>query len=225
MELYFHHKASPFVRKVLLVADELGASLVERRVDLTSSAAMDEYAAVNPNRRFPALRDGELVLWESNAIVRYLAGHGDPSWLGRTRASAGLVDQWLSWELAHLGPAVLGLQNLRLGFLPRPVRDEAALMEDMTRALAVLDRCLAPQPYVAEHAITVADLALASVFSFAEEAELLDPRFAAVERWLDSMRGRASWQRTEQHKRDTLAAYGIVLPVRPRREDPEASGG
>jgi glutathione S-transferase len=216
MELYFHHKASPFVRKVLLLADELGTALVDRPVDFMSPEAMDAYAAVNPNRRFPALRDGELVLWESNAILRYLAAHGDPAWLGRSPASAALVDQWLAWQLAHLGPALLGLQNLRLDFLPRPARDEAALGEDVDRALAVLDGALAWQPFVTGDAITIADLALASTFSFADEAGLLDPRFAAVERWLGTIRARGSWQRTEQQKRNTLAAYGISLPARPR---------
>ena len=217
-ELYVHHEASPFVRKVLLVADELGVELTLRRVESMSKPAMDEYAAVNPNRRFPALRDGELVLWESNAIIRYLAAQTDPAWLGRAPASAALVDQWLYWELAHLGPAILGLQNLRLGFLPKPARDEAALVEDLARALAVLDGALARQPFAAGEAITVADLALASTFSFAEEAELLDPRFAAVDRWLSSIRARPAWQRTEQQKRDTLAAYGITLPARPLRD-------
>src|SRR5262245_22866600 len=96
-EPYFHHKASPVVPNVLLVADELGIALVERPVDFASPSAMDEYAAVNPNRRFPALRDGELVLWESNAIIRYLAARTDPAWLGRAPASAALVDQWLFW--------------------------------------------------------------------------------------------------------------------------------
>lgn len=216
-ELYFHHKASPFVRKVLLAADELAVGLDERPVDFTSKAAMDEYAAVNPNRRFPALRDGELVLWESNAILLYLGRQADPAWLGPTAASAALVQQWLFWELAHLGPAILGLQNHRLGFLPKPARDEPALIEELARALTVLDGALARQPFVTGDAITVADLAIASTFTFAEEADLLEPRFGAVERWLASIRARAAWQRTEQQKLDTLASYGVTLPPRPRR--------
>lgn len=212
IELFFHHQASPFVRKVLLAADELGVALDLRRVDFTSKEAMDAYAAVNPNRRFPAIRDGELVLWESNAILRYLAFRSDPAWLGGTPQQAAIVDQWLCWELAHLGPTLLGLQNARLGFLPRPAKDEATLVEDAGRALAVLDAALADRAFVAGDAITLADLALACTFSFAEEAGLLDPRFRAVERWLSSIRSREAWQRTEQLRREVLAAYGIALP-------------
>jgi glutathione S-transferase len=222
IELYFHHEASPFVRKVLLAADELGVALELRRVDFTSQEAMDEYATVNPNRRFPAIRDGELVLWESNAILRYLASGCDPQWLGGTRASAAVVDQWLCWELAHLGPTLLGLQNARLGFLPRPVKDEATLALDAGRALAVLEAALADHAFVAGESITIADLALACTFAFAEEAGLLDPRFAAVERWLSSIRSRDAWQRTEQQKRDVLAAHGLTLPPwRGSAEKPE----
>lgn len=82
MELFFHHKASPFVRKVLLGIIELGVDAVDRAIDFSSTEAMQAYAQINPNRRFPALRDGELVLWESNAILRHLARR--TPWLGQT---------------------------------------------------------------------------------------------------------------------------------------------
>ncbi|MCA9693870.1 MAG: glutathione S-transferase family protein [Nannocystaceae bacterium] len=211
MELYLHHKASPYVRKVLLCALELGASLEERVVALADREALDAYAAINPNRRFPALRDGALVLWESDAILRHLARIHDPAWLGSTRVSAALVDQWLAWTLAHLNPAMLGLQNARLGFLPRPLRDEATLIGDCARALAVLEGALAVRPYVAGEAITIADLALAAAFTYEREAALLDPRFSAVARWLDTIRARRSWVETEAMKRAALAAFGIDL--------------
>lgn len=128
MEIFFHHKASPFVRKVLLGIIELSVDTVDRAIDFSSTEAMKEYEQINPNRRFPALRDGELVLWESNAILRYLARR--TPWLGQTDNAAALVEQWLCWELAHLGPTLLGLQNYRLGFLPLPPREEATPIAD-----------------------------------------------------------------------------------------------
>jgi glutathione S-transferase len=212
---FFHHKASPFVRKVLLVIEELAVPVVERQVDFQDPAAMEGFARINPNRRFPALRHGDLRLWESNAILRYLAALHDPRWLGTTPAAAAVVDQWLCWELAHLGPALLGLQNLRLGFLPRPALDEAALRAGQDRLLSVLDAQLAAHPFLAGETITVADLAVAAMFSFAEEAGLVDAPLPHLRRWLASMTQRPSWQSTERMKRDALAAYGITLPPRP----------
>ncbi|MCB9749777.1 MAG: glutathione S-transferase family protein [Myxococcales bacterium] len=214
MELWIHHRASPFVRKALLAGLELGVEWRVRVVDLGSPAALDAYARVNPNRRFPALRDGELVIWESGAILRYLAATRDPAWLGRTPAEAARVDQWMFWELAHLGPALLGLQNARLGFLPKPGKDEDALVADCERALAVLDGGLTGRRYLAGDAITVADLAVASLFTYAEEASLVPPGYDAITRWLAALRERDSWRATERMKREALAAYGIDLSTR-----------
>ncbi len=214
MELFFHHKASPFVRKPLLAIAELAIPIDERVVDMASKTSMDDYAAINPNRRFPALRDGALVLWESNSILRYLASRHGPGWLGQTPEDAARADQWLFWELAHLGPALLPLQNLRLGFTPRPERDEEGLVRDADRHLSVLDGQLAGSPYVAGGDITIADLAIGALFSFADEADLLPPGYAHVRRWLDALRARSSWQSTERMKRDALEAYGVKLPAR-----------
>ncbi|HEY5947506.1 MAG TPA: glutathione S-transferase family protein [Kofleriaceae bacterium] len=215
MELFFHHKASPFVRKPLLAIEELGlgARVTERQIDFATPAAMDDYAAtVNPNRRFPALRDGDLLLWESNAIVRYLAMQSDTRWLGEGAAGAARVDQWLCWELAHLGPALLGLQNLRLGFLPKPPRSEDVLVTDATSLLGILDRELADHTYVAGAAITCADLAIAADFTFRDEARLfVGDEHRNVARWFAMIRERPAWQATDRMKRETLAAFGISL--------------
>lgn len=172
---------------------------------------MDEYAQLNPNRRFPALRDGAFVLWESNAILRYLAARHDSSWLGTTATEQASVDQWLCWELAHLGPTLFGLQNHRLGFLPKPPRDEASLLAEGERLLTIFDRALDGRSHLVGAAITLADLALASVFTFAEEAALLPSSYQHACRWLESIRMRPAWQETERSKRETLAAFGLTL--------------
>lgn len=216
VELFFHHKASPFVRKPLLVIEELGLGpqVTERPVDFAVPAAMDDYAAtVNPNRRFPALRDADLLLWESNAILRYLATKGlDPRWLGQGAAGAARVDQWLCWELAHLGPALLGLQNLRLGFLPTPPRPEEALVADATCLLGIFDRVLEDREYVAGDAISIADLAIAADFTFCDEARLFVRDYHRnLARWFATICERPAWQATDRMKRDTLAAFGISV--------------
>ena len=83
LELFFHHEASPYVRKVLLLIHELDAPVRERRVDMSSSDAMAEYRRLNPNAKFPTLRDDSLVLFESNAILGHLARRfGAPHWAG-----------------------------------------------------------------------------------------------------------------------------------------------
>ena len=74
MKLYYHHFASPTVRKVRAVAFQLELTLDEVHVDYEARAHQGAaYRALNPNSKFPTLVDGDFVLWESNAIAGYLA--------------------------------------------------------------------------------------------------------------------------------------------------------
>lgn len=207
VELFLHHEASPYVRKVLMLAHELGAPVEERRVNLTIPEGMALYVRINPNAKFPALRDGDLVLFESNAILGHLARRfGAAHWAGETLATTALVQQWLFWELAHWAPMTSGLTNARLGFLPRDPRPEMELLVGFELVAAVLDATLAARPYVAGDTISIADLALAADLGFATEAALPIASFPAVARWLASIHARPSWQETERRKLALLAA-------------------
>lgn len=208
-ELWFHHEASAFVRKPLLVAYELGVDLVEKRVDFMSSDEMDAYAELNPNRKFPTLRDGELVLWESNAIMGYLAASHGPHLLGGDLVAKTRVAQWLFWELAHFGPTILGLSNLRLGFLPRPPRSEEDLVRELAKLLGILDRALAESPHLAGNDLTIADLAVAGDFTFATEASIPLDDLENLLAWKQRIEQRECWRLTDDRKEQVLRAAGI----------------
>ncbi|MGI9333231.1 MAG: glutathione S-transferase, partial [Gammaproteobacteria bacterium] len=88
------------VMKVLWCLDEIG--LEYERVDAGMAFGVvdtPDYRAMNPNGRVPTLRDGDLVLWESNAIVRYLCerySHGELS--PRDPGERAVADQWMDWQ-------------------------------------------------------------------------------------------------------------------------------
>ncbi|MET0185427.1 MAG: glutathione S-transferase, partial [Achromobacter sp.] len=95
------------VRKVLWTCEELDLPFV--REDWGAgfkSTQTAEFLALNPNAMVPVIRDGDFVLWESNAICRYLAGkrprHG---LLPEDPAQRALVDQWMDWQASELNPA------------------------------------------------------------------------------------------------------------------------
>jgi glutathione S-transferase len=94
------------VQKVMWAVGELG--LEHERIDVGRAyGGLDtgEYGALNPNRRIPTLEDGDVVLWESNVIVRYLAAKfGDGGLWPRDPAVRGVADQWMDWQQTTLHP-------------------------------------------------------------------------------------------------------------------------
>jgi glutathione S-transferase len=96
---------SPNCRKVRAVVYELGLKPEFVSVNIfKGEARTPEMLALNPNAKLPVLVDGDFVLWESNAIVSYLA-NGTPLLPTSSRERAD-VDRWGDWQLAHLGPAI-----------------------------------------------------------------------------------------------------------------------
>ncbi len=135
------------VKKALWCAEELG--LAYERIDAGGVfGVVDEpaFRALNPNGLVPVLEDGDLVLWESNTIVRYLAakygaGHlrlDNPA----TQASA---EKWMDWTL---GTVVRPFSDVFWGLVRTPPAERdpakiAAGLEACNRALAIADAALA----------------------------------------------------------------------------------
>ncbi|MGE3145497.1 MAG: glutathione S-transferase family protein [Pseudorhodoplanes sp.] len=150
------------VQKVMWAVGELG--LEHARFDVGGPYGKNRepaYLAMNPNGLVPTLQDGDFILWESNAIIRYLANqHGlgtlaptDPKI--RARAS-----QWMDWQLSVLGPAItpafLGLVRT-----PEDKRDLAAIAASQSKtieAMKILDAQLAKTDYVASDDFSMGDI-------------------------------------------------------------------
>src|SRR5215472_12817358 len=106
MKLYVF-PPSPRAFKVLALANYLGLGYELKIVDLTKGEQLrPEFVALNPNKKMPVLEDNGFVLWESNAILQYLAGKRPGSGLlpsdSRQRAE---VNRWQFWEIANWDPA------------------------------------------------------------------------------------------------------------------------
>ena len=151
------------VQKVLWCLEELG--LAYERVDAGGPFGMVDtpaYRALNPNGRVPVIEEDGFVLWESNAIVRYLAAkHGEgglwPTDL-RVRADA---DRWMDWQATEFSPSVRDAFH-GLVRTPPEKRNTAAIEASLAsgeRMAALLDEHLASRPYVAGDAFTMGDIA------------------------------------------------------------------
>ena len=151
------------VRKVLWVLDELGIAYEREDWGLpVRDPAVPEFLALNPNAQVPVLVEDGFVLWESNAIMRYLAGrHG--ALLPPDAQGQALADQWLYWQLGELGPqwgyAVAALLRRYPGY--DDADRIAASVAGWARKLAILDRHLADRRTIVGDGFGIADIALA----------------------------------------------------------------
>lgn len=150
------------VRKVVWTAQELGLPL--QRTDAGGAFGLVReapYLARNPNGLVPLIEDGDVVLWESNTIVRYLcARHSHGGLYPEALPARFRAEQWMDWQQTALNPAGRGafMQWFRT---PAAQRDAALIAQSVAATeplLAMLDNHLAHQPYMAGGQFTMADI-------------------------------------------------------------------
>ena len=192
---------SPRAFKVLLVANHLGVDYELCLVDLgKGEQRRPGYAALNPNQRMPVLEEDGFTLWESNAIVEYLASKVE-GWLPREPRERLAITKWLYWESNHWDPAcaIFVFERLvkPLFGLGETSTSEIARGETVFARLApVLNGELDRHRYVAGDALSIADLALASPFCVAERAKFPLGEYRAIQRWRADIQSLPAWHKT-----------------------------
>ena len=188
------------VMKVVWLLDELG--LAYERTDVGGpfgGTDTPEYAAMNPNRTIPTLVEGDFVLWESNAILRYLASAhvaDAPLWPADVRARAS-IDRWMDWQQAVLG-SPLRVMFQGLVRTPPGQRDMAAITAAATtagHAWTLLDAVLERVPYVAGPAFTLADIALGVHVHRWFALDVARPDTPRVRAWYEHLLARPAYAR------------------------------
>jgi glutathione S-transferase len=182
------------VQKVVWCADELG--LKYERIDAGGAFGIvntPAYLAKNPNGLIPVIEDDDFVLWESNAIVRYLASRYGEGTLWpvdyKLRASA---DRWMDWQAVSFNPAI-GPAFVQLIRTPPEKRDGAII--EAARALTeqkleLLDMHLASHEYVAGGEFTMGDIPLGCSMDRWMKLPITRDSHTNVERWYANLRAR-----------------------------------
>jgi len=139
---------SPNSLKVIIALEEMGLSYHSERIDLAAGEQLSpEFAALNPNRKVPVLRAGEQVLFESGAILEYLAeGHGQL--LGSSERQRWDMKCWLYWHASAFGPMAGQAHHFRC-FAPEYVPyGVERYTNEMNRLYGVLDERLREEEWV-----------------------------------------------------------------------------
>ncbi|MDB5473880.1 MAG: glutathione S-transferase family protein [Devosia sp.] len=186
------------VRKVLWALEELGLQYDREDWGLPiRDPQVPEFLALNPNGQVPVLIEGEFVLWESNAILIYLAER-EGILLPQHLESRALALQWLCWQASDLngtwGYAVYALIRRTPGF-----DDPEKIAQSLARwgsKMALLEAHLGRgAPYLAGDEFTIADIALGLSIHRWMSIGAEKPDFPAVAEYYGRLLGRAAGQK------------------------------
>ena len=162
-------KSSINVQKVLWCFAELGLEEGKdfERIDAGLHFGKNrtpEFLALNPNGLVPMLEDGELVLWESNTIMRYLARQYDQSKRFPTDISSQYrSEKWMDWQVGTMWPT-LRTVFLALTRTPESERNYELIKksyQETNTSLILLDKQLARHRYCSGDAFNIGDIPLA----------------------------------------------------------------
>ena len=202
-------------RKVLAGLDFLGAPFERVHVDYFKAEQKEPaYTALNPNASVPALKDGDFVLWESNAILQYVADKlGRDSAYPRELQARADINRWLLWESSSwfLSCYVFLVENCvkpLLGAQPDPAVLDAQAAQ-FHKLAAILDARLAGQAWIAGDQPTIADIALAAPMHLHAEQRLPLADHPHLKRWMtEQVEALPCWQKTYVGPGFTLSRPG-----------------
>ena len=207
MKLYYH-PISTTSRTIMLFAAENRIPLDMQVVDLfTGEHVQPPYAALNPNKLVPTLEDGDFILTENSAILKYLADKTDSPAYPKDLQRRARVNERMDWTNTQLCiDLVYALVYPQIFDTHKRRSDEAqtaTLERGRTRAqawLKVLDEHVlgSRNTYLCGDAITIADYHAASYVALAEVIGSDLSAYPNVKRWLDRMKALKSWPQVYQ---------------------------
>jgi len=201
MKLYYF-PPSPNTRKVHAVAIHLGLPLELRLVDLEKGEQRTpEFVRLNPTGRTPVLQDGDFILWESTAMMQYLASQVPNTLWPEDRQIRADIMRWQSWQLAHWHHVCQPLQYenfvkplLQLGEPDPQVVQQAT--ERFHPEAIVLNDHLAQHEFLVNHTLTLADFSVASDLTYAVPGRFPLEDYAHIRTWYSRIEQLSAWQQT-----------------------------
>lgn len=206
MAFTLYTAATPNGWKVSIALEEMGLPYEVKLIDFASNEQKsDWYLKLNPNGRIPTLVDDGFAIFESGAILIYLA-EKTGKFLPRDLQGRSQVLQWLMFQMAGVGP-MMGQANVFLRYFPEKIQPAIdRYQREVTRLFSVLDHQLAGHEYVAGE-YSIADMALWPWVSGHEWSGVAVDEFGHLQRWLARVGERPAVQagRDVPIKRDRAA--------------------
>ena len=217
MSIKLYTAATPNGWKVSIALEEMGLPYEVRVIDFaTKEQKADWYVKLNPNGRIPALDDDGFIMFESGAILIYLA-EKTGRFLPRDVHGRSRVLQWLMFQMSGVGP-MMGQANVFFRYFPEKIPPVIERYQrEVMRLFGVLDRQLASHEYIAGE-YSIADMALWPWVSGYEWSGVSVAEFPNLERWLALVGARPAVQagRDVPIKRDRAAEIEAAIKTAPK---------
>jgi glutathione S-transferase len=173
-----------------------------------------EYLALYPNKKMPTLEDDGFVLWESNAILFYMAAkHPDSGlWPSDLRCQADVL-RWLAWKSAHWDAESVGMvayettSKAVLGLGPPDPAFIARGEQNFARFAAVLNTALRGKTWLIGEQLTIADFSIGAQIPSAERMGLPVGKFSEILRWYKGLAALPGWRKALATKDAAMAAW------------------
>ncbi len=191
-------RSSSNVQKVVWALDELGLDFKRHKVGGSFGGTREPaYLKMNPNALVPVLTEGDVTMFESNAIVRFLAArHGGPL---RPKDAKGLAaaEQWMEWQQLNVVPAISAIfwNKVRL---PSAERNDKAIADaeaSLAKTLPIADSALASSQWFAGDSFSFGDIVLGVLYwrYFKLDGKTLG--LPNVTRWFDALQQRPAYRK------------------------------
>ena len=179
---------------------------------LTGEGQSPAHLQRHPAGKIPVLDDDGFILFESNAILRYLANRGDFSYYPADPQARALVEQWLDFASLYLGDGMARVFYNRIlaPMLGREPND-AFITDGLTtlgRFLPFFDQQLGKQAFLAGQRLTIADFNLLAILDPAEVTQIDLAGYPSLQRWRDGLRARDFYTRCHRSYADAIATMG-----------------
>ena len=203
MKLYFD-PITVNCRKVLAGLGLMGVSFETSHVDYFNGGQKSpDYLKINPNGAIPALVDGDMKLWESNAILQYAADKsGGSAYYPKDLKVRADINRWHLWEASLWFPScyVFLVENVVKPLLK--AQPDAAITDKETpnwhRLASILDARLSKQRWLCGDQVTLADIAVAAPMHLHSYQKLPLDAHPHLRRWMtESVEQLPCWKATD----------------------------
>jgi glutathione S-transferase len=211
MKLYLFPPSGRVVG-IIALKNYLGLDCELKPIDLgRGDQRATEYVSLNPHGKIPTLEEDGTVLWESNAILFYMASKRPDRglWPWDLKGQADVL-RWLFWESAHWDAESVGMvayekgSKAVLGLGPPDPAFIARGEQNFSRFAAVLNDSLKGNTWLVGDRLTIADFSIGGLVPSAQRMALPIAGFPEICRWYEGLASLAAW-------REALAARDIAL--------------